>query len=169
MIGIGSDDLGFALKEHIRELLRQRGESVQDFGVYSTETADYPDIGVKLAEAVRSGLLERGVLVCGTGLGMAIVANKVPGVFAAPVNSVELAVAARRSNNAQIITLGARIVSPDEASAIVAAWLAARFRGGRSARKVAKVRLVEARYLPARARRARAPVDEATLLCAARG
>jgi len=169
MIGIGSDDLGFALKERIREFLAQRGESVHDFGVYSAEPADYPDIGVRVAEAVRSGLIERGVLVCGTGLGMAIVANKVSGVFAAPVNSVELATAARRSNDAQIITLGGRVVSPDEAAEIVEAWLAARFKGGGSSRKVAKVRLVEERYRRARSSRALANADPATLICAARG
>ncbi len=96
MIGIGSDDLGFDVKERIRDFLVQREESVYDFGVYSIEPADYPDIGVKVAKAVRMGPVDCGVLVCGTGLGMAIAANKVPGVFAAPVSSVELAIAAPR-------------------------------------------------------------------------
>ncbi|MGC9318901.1 MAG: ribose 5-phosphate isomerase B [Armatimonadota bacterium] len=145
MIGIGSDHFGFELKESIREYLQRRGETVHDFGAYSPEPVDYPDIGARVALAVRAGLVDRAILVCGTGLGMAIVANKVPGVFAAPLTSAELARAARRSNDTQIMTLGARVVSPEEARGIVEAWLSTRFRGGRSVRKVAKIREIERR------------------------
>ncbi len=151
MIGIGSDHFGFELKEHIREFLELRGENVHDLGTHTREAVDYPDIGARVASAVRTGLVERGILVCGTGLGMAIIANKVPGVFAAPVSSVDLARAARRSNDTQIITLGAQVVSPEEACSIVEAWLATPFRGGRSARKVAKIRAVERRFCQERA------------------
>ncbi|MGD9495220.1 MAG: RpiB/LacA/LacB family sugar-phosphate isomerase [Armatimonadota bacterium] len=146
MIGIGSDHLGFALKEDVRAFVEHHGTTVLDFGAFCEDPVDYPDIALRVADAVRLGLLERAVLVCGTGLGMAIVANKVPGVRAAPVSSVELAVAARRSNDAQIIPLGASVVSPEQACAIVHAWLSAQFRGGDSARKLAKIGTVERRY-----------------------
>lgn len=146
MIGIGSDHFGFDLKESVREFLEGRGESVHDFGTHGREPVDYPEIGARVAGAVRAGLIGRGVLICGTGLGMAIVANKVPGVFAAPVSSIDLAQAARLSNDTQIITLGARVVTPEKARAIVDAWLATDFRGGRSARKVAKIRSLEGRF-----------------------
>lgn len=145
MIGTGSDHFGFELKESIREFLERRGETVHDFGAYSRDPVDYPDTGARVARAVQAGLIDRGVLVCGTGLGMAIVANKVPGVFAAPVTSIELARAARQSNNTHIIALGARVVTPEQACSIVEAWLATPFRGGRSAHKVAKIRAMERR------------------------
>jgi len=145
-IGLGSDHNGFALKQRLRSFLVERGENVREFGAFSHEPIDYPDIAVAVAEAVQAGLIQRGILVCGTGLGMAIAANKVPGIFAAPVTDPYTARLARQSNNAQIITLGANVVSTDLACAIVEAWLAAEFRGGRSARKVGKIRAVEGRY-----------------------
>ncbi len=145
-IGIGSDHNGFALKQRLRSFLAERGEKVRDFGTFSHEPIDYPDIAVAVAEAAQAGLIPRGILVCGTGLGMAIAANKVPGIFAASVADLYTARLARQSNNAQIITLGANVVSSDLACAIVEAWLAAEFRGGRSARKVGKIHAVEGRY-----------------------
>jgi len=145
-IGIGSDHNGFALKQRLRSFLAARGEKVRDFGTFSHEPIDYPDIAVAVAEAAQAGLIQRGILVCGTGLGMAIAANKVPGVFAASVADLYTARLARQSNNVQIITLGANVVSGDLACAIVETWLAAEFRGGRSARKVGKIRAVEGRY-----------------------
>lgn len=146
MIGLGSDHLGSALKEHLRSFLTERGEEVYDFGTFSDEPIDYPDIAVAEAEAVRFGLLERGILVCGTGLGMAIAANKVPGIFAAPVTDLHTARKARESNNAQIITLGAQVVDSERACRIVEAWLTAEFLGGRSARKVSKILALEECY-----------------------
>jgi len=146
MIGLGSDHLGFALKEQLRSFLTERGEEVYDFGTFSDEPVDYPDIAVAVAEAVRAGLIERGILVCGTGLGMAIAANKVPGIFAAPVTNLHTARKARESNNAQIITLGAQVLPPERAGRIVEAWLTAQFRGGRSAGKVGKILALEERY-----------------------
>lgn len=147
MIGLGSDHHGLALKERLRQFLLERGERVRDFGPSSTEPVDYPDIAAAVAEAVPSGLISRGVLVCRTGLGMAIAACKVPGVFAVPVTDVHTARCARQSNDAQIITLGADIVGGNLACAIVAAWLAAEFRGGDSARKLGKIRALEERCL----------------------
>ncbi len=146
MIGLGSDHNGFALKERLRSYLAERGERVRDFGTFSDEPVDYPDIAVVVAEAVQAGLIERGVLVCGTGLGMAIAANKVPGIFAATVADPYTARKARESNNAQIITLGGNTLEIGVACEIIEAWLAAEFLGGRSARKVGKIRALEQRY-----------------------
>ena len=147
MIGLGSDHNGFALKDRLYSFLAERGEKLRDFGVFSDEPADYPDVAVTVAEATRGGLVERAILVCGTGLGMAIAANKVPGVFAAPVADLYTARLARQSNDAQIIALGANVVGGGLACLIVEAWLAAEFRGGRSARKVGKIRAIERRYM----------------------
>ena len=144
-IGLGSDHLGFALKEHLRQHCSDRGLALSDFGAYSEAPVDYPDIALPVAEAVRGGSIDRAILVCGTGLGMSIAANKVPGVYAAPVCDVQTARRARRSNNAQIITLGAQIIDLDTACAIVDAWLEAEFKGGASARKVAKIAAIERR------------------------
>jgi ribose 5-phosphate isomerase B len=146
MIGIGSDHNGLQLKQKLLSFLEQRGEEVRDFGTSSDAPIDYPDIAAPLAEAIREGLITRGVLVCGTGLGMAIAANKIPGVYAAPVTDVYAARKARESNNAQIITLGAQLVGIPLAFAIVEAWLRAEFHGGRSSRKIAKIRCLEERY-----------------------
>jgi ribose 5-phosphate isomerase B len=145
MTGLGSDHHGFALKRQLLRFLAARGEEVWDFGSYTEEPVDYPDVATIVAEAVRCGLIERGVLVCATGLGMAIVANKVPGVRAAPVVDLLTARLARESNDAQVITLGQEIVGADLACELVAAWLEAEFRGGGSARKVEKIRLLEER------------------------
>jgi len=147
MIGLGSDHHGTALKERLRQFLLERGEQVRDFGGFSEEPVDYPDIAAAVAEATKSGLIDRGVLVCRTGLGMAITACKVPGISAVPVTNTYAARLARESNDAQIITLGAEIVGEDLACAIVTTWLAAEFRGGDSARKLQKIRALEARYL----------------------
>jgi ribose 5-phosphate isomerase B len=151
MIGIGSDHNGFELKSRLRAHLTARGEQVRDFGCFSHEPVDYPDIAAAVAEAVRSCLIERAILVCGTGLGMAIAANKVPGVYAASVTDAGLARLARERNNAHIITLGATVVEPQYACVIVDAWLDAQFRGGDSGRKVEKVHALEEKHASAAA------------------
>jgi ribose 5-phosphate isomerase B len=122
---------------------------VEDFGVDEVEVVDYPDIGGTLAEAVRAGEFDRGVLICGTGAGMAIVANKVPGVRAVCVADPHTAERARASNNAQIMTLGSQIVAPTLAMRLVDIWLASEFQGGRSAPKVAKIDALERKYAQA--------------------
>jgi len=146
MIGIGSDHHGFALKQRLCSYLAERGRQVRDFGAFSDEPVDYPDVAAAVARAAQSGVIEQGILICGTGLGMAIAANKVPGIFAAPVTDTYTARLARESNNAQIITLGANVVGPGLACAMVEAWLTAEFRGGESARKLDKIRALEERY-----------------------
>ena len=145
-IGLGSDNLGFHLKEQLRSHLDDGGDTVLDYGAFSEEPVDYPDIAVTVAEAVLAGIVDRGILVCGTGLGMAIAANKVPGIFAAPVTDIYTARLARERNAVQIITLGANILGCGLATAIVDAWLSAEFQGGQSARKVARIREIEGRY-----------------------
>jgi ribose 5-phosphate isomerase B len=145
MIGIGSDHHGLLLKEKLHLYLVRRGERVRDFGTFSPRPVDYPDIAGPLALAAQTGEIDAGILVCRTGLGTAIAANKVPGVFATPVTDVYSARKARESNDAQVITLGASRLSTAMARAIVDAWLSARFRGGESARKLGKIRALEAK------------------------
>ena len=148
-IAIGCDELGLALKTTLVEYLRGQTivpAEVVDFGVFTPEAVDYPDIAVAVAEAVSRGEAERAILICGTGIGMCITANKVPGIRAALAHDVYSAERARKSNNAQILTLGAVVIGPEAAKKIVEAWLPSDFVGGRSARKVAKIDAVDRRY-----------------------
>jgi RpiB/LacA/LacB family sugar-phosphate isomerase len=138
-IAIGSDDAGYELKRIIGEYLLEQGFEVSDFGCESTEPVDYPDVAERLARSVADGRHERGILVCGTGIGMAMTANKVPGVRAAQAHDPYSAERARKSNNAQVLALGARVVAPELAKSLVDTWLKAEFAGGASARKVAKI------------------------------
>ena len=119
---------------------------IVDFGVYSTGPIDYPDIAVKVAEAVAHEECERGILLCGTGLGMAIAANKVSGIRAATCHDVFSAERAQKSNNAQIITLGSRVIGPELAKMVISAWLVSEFSGGGSTRKVDKIMQIEEKY-----------------------
>lgn len=146
-IVIGSDHYGFALKEDLKAYLEELGHEPVDLGCGSRdEPVDYPDVGVELAERIAWGEYDRGILVCGTGIGMAIVANKVPGVRAAVCHDPYSAERARASNDAQIITFGAQIVGPHVAEKLLDIWLAAEFQGGRSQRKVEKIKQIDARF-----------------------
>lgn len=145
-IAIGCDEAGLPLLDIIREQLKEKHIEVQDFGVHNTDPVDYPDIGVAVAEAVASGESERGILVCGTGIGMSITANKVPGVRAALCHDTYSAERARKSNDAQVITMGARVIGPELAKSIIETWLNAEFAGGRSAPKVEKMNAVDEKY-----------------------
>ncbi|HYF92430.1 MAG TPA: ribose 5-phosphate isomerase B [Symbiobacteriaceae bacterium] len=145
-IVVGSDHLGLPLKNVVRDHLRSLGYEVADMGVTSEEPVDYPDVALKVADAIRQGEFELGVLVCGTGAGMAIVANKVPGVRAVQVTDPYTAERARASNNAQIITLGSQIMGPEVAKKLIDVWVKSSYQGGRSAPKVAKINDVDARY-----------------------
>jgi ribose 5-phosphate isomerase B len=126
--------------------LKDRGYEPVDLGVRDETPVDYPDIGQKLAECVARGEYERGILVCGTGIGMAIVANKIPGVRAAVCHDPYSADRARKSNNAQIMTLGSLVVGAELAKILVDIWLASEFSGGRSAPKVEKINALDAYY-----------------------
>ena len=150
-IGIGADDAAFELKQTLVEHLKNKGYEVEDYSVASKKEAeragiDYPDVAVPVAEAVARGEHERAVLVCGTGVGMSITANKVPGVCAAQCHDVFSAERARKSNDAQVLTMGQRVIGPELAKTIVDAWLEAAFSGGSSARKVEKMEEVDRRY-----------------------
>ncbi len=144
-IAVGSDHHGFHMKEQVKEHLTGLGHEVDDHGCRSTDDVDYPDIAVSVAEAVAAGASERAVLVCGTGLGMAIAACKVPGVRAAAVSDPYSAERLQKSNNAQVICLGAKVVGPEVATMLVDHWLNSEFQGGDSARKVAKIDALDER------------------------
>lgn len=142
-IAIGSDHAGFELKESVRRYLASHGYVVEDCGVHSEQPADYPDSAEKVAVRVSSHAVDRGVLICGTGLGMAIAANKVTGVRAATCNNTLLARLAGEHNDANILTMGGRIVSEAEAQRILDAWLGAAFAGGRHQERVQKITKIE--------------------------
>ena len=143
-IGIGADDAALELKGVLIEHLKEKGYEVQDYGI--KEGADYPDVAVEVAEAVARGEHERAILCCGTGLGMSITANKVPGVRAAQCHDVYSAERARKSNNAQVLTMGQRVIGPEAAKTVLNAWLESEFAGGSSAKKVAKMEEIDRRY-----------------------
>jgi len=149
-IAIGSDEAGFGLKEMIRDYLTTQEivaiDDVKDFGVFSINPVDYPDVAEMVAKAIAAGEYDRGILICGTGIGMAIVANKIPGVCAAQVYDSYSAERARKSNNAQIMTMGALITGEALAKNLVAIWLKSEFQGGKSTKKVAKIKAIEERY-----------------------
>jgi len=138
-IGIGSDHAGFAYKEMLRRALADQGHDVVDFGTTSTEPVDYPLFIRPVAEAVARGDVERGIVLGGSGNGEAIVANRVRGVRCTLCWSLESARLARRHNDANVLSLGERMISAEEARAIVEAWLATPFDGGRHARRIALI------------------------------
>lgn len=143
-IGIGADDAALELKAALIERLKERGYEVEDYGI--KEGADYPDVAVEVAEAVARGDHDRAILCCGTGLGMSITANKVPGVRAAQCHDVYSAERARKSNNAQVLTMGQRVIGPEAAKTVMDAWLDSEFAGGSSAKKVEKMEEIDRRY-----------------------
>lgn len=142
-LAIGCDDVALELKELIKRHLIEKGLDVTDFGTYDTQPVNYPNIAFAVAESIVRGEHERAVLLCGTGIGMAISANKVPGIRAAQCHDTYSAERASRSNDAHIVTIGSRVVGPELAKAIVDTWLAARFDGGRSAAKVDRIKEYE--------------------------
>lgn len=145
-IAIAADHGGFTLKEEVKELLNELGHEVYDFGTNGIESVDYPDYGLPAAEAVASGKYERGILICGTGLGMAIVANKVPGVRAVVVHDTFSAKATRQHNDSNVLAMGARVVGPGLAQEIVSVWLATEYEGGRHKNRVDKIKEIEQKY-----------------------
>lgn len=142
-IAVASDHGGFRLKEEITAFLRELGIEFKDFGTFSEDSVDYPDIALVVAEAVRAGDFDRGVLCCGTGIGVAITANKVPGIRAALCHDTFSARASREHNNANILTMGQRVIGPGLARDIVKTWIQAEFQGGRHARRVDKISSIE--------------------------
>jgi ribose 5-phosphate isomerase B len=143
---IGADHVGLDLKNAIRDQLIHDGYDVTDLGVNETTPVDYPDVALAVALAVVSGDHDRGILVCGTGIGMAIAANKVAGIRAALIYDPHSAERAAKSNDANIATLGSRTLGVETAKMLVGSFLRSDFAGGDSARKVAKIKLMEERF-----------------------
>lgn len=142
-VALGADHAGFHLKEHLRSFLAGAGHSVQDFGTHSLESVDYPDLAATVAHAVAEGRFEAGILICGSGSGMAIAANKVAGIRAAPCFDVTSARLARAHNNANVLALGERLTPPDQARKFVATFLDTPFAGGRHERRVEKINALD--------------------------
>ncbi|MBF0980589.1 MAG: ribose 5-phosphate isomerase B [Clostridiales bacterium] len=135
-IGIASDHGGFELKEYLKEYLKKSGIEVSDFGTNSEEPVDYPIYGERCARAVANGEVERGVVCCGTGIGISIAANKVAGIRCALCTDDNMARLSRQHNNANMLALGGRITSNEEAQKILDAWLITEFEGGRHQRRI---------------------------------
>lgn len=146
-IAIGCDEAAIPLKETIKEMLKNIGIDVKDYGVYTDEPSLYPDTAVAVASAIVQGKHERGILICGTGIGMAISANKVPGIRAAVCHDLFSTQRSRRSNNCQIMTMGARIIGPELAKELVRVWLECDFAGGGSTAKVKKIMEYEQKFI----------------------
>jgi ribose 5-phosphate isomerase B len=142
-IAIGADHAGFPLKEALKPVLDAAGVAYVDFGTLSSVPVDYPDIAAAVACAVAARRFDCGVLVCGTGIGMAIAANKIAGIRAAPADRPDLARMARWHNDANVLTLGARVTSPDEAAVIVRTFLDTPFEGGRHRLRLDKIAALE--------------------------
>jgi ribose 5-phosphate isomerase B len=142
-IYLGADHGGFALKEHVKGFLAGAGHEITDVGTDSEESVDYPDFAAAVGQAVASGEADLGVLVCGTGLGMAIAANKIPGVRAVQASDPEMAHIARLHNDANVLTLPGRYIGPERAAEVIDAFLGTAFEGGRHQRRVDKIVALE--------------------------
>lgn len=143
LIAIGSDHGGFNLKAEIKNLLTELKIEFQDMGTHSGEAVDYPEIAQKVGQAVVSGQCNRGILICGTGIGISIAANKMKGIRAALCHDVFSAQMSREHNNANILAMGERVIGPGLARMIVTTWLQTEFAGGRHERRVDKISQME--------------------------
>ena len=142
-IALGADHAGVALKDEIKKLLDERGDSYTDFGTNSADSVDYPDFAAKVAQEVAAGRFDRGLLFCGSGLGMAMAANKVAGIRAAPVVDETSARLSREHNDANVLALGERLTPPADARKFVATFLDTSFAGGRHERRVEKINALD--------------------------
>lgn len=145
-VALGCDHGGFILKNEVLKHLEAKGFECKDFGAYSEESCDYPDISIKVAEAVARKEYDFGVLVCGTGIGISIAANKVPGVRAALCGDVFSAKATRNHNNANILALGQRVTGAGLALEIVDAFFDSKYEGGRHEKRIVKIASIEEKY-----------------------
>jgi ribose 5-phosphate isomerase B len=142
-VALGADHAGVELKDQLKEWLIARGVNVKDVGTQSADSVDYPDYAALVAKAVASGAAERGVLVCGSGLGMAIAANKFHGIRAVPIVDEASARLSREHNDANVIALGARLTAPDKATELVRIFLETDYAGGRHQRRIDKITALE--------------------------
>jgi len=145
-IAVAADHAGFALKQQVLEYLKGRGLEVEDCGPSNAESVDYPDFAEKVAAQVAARRADCGLLVCGTGIGMMLAANKVPGIRAVAANDTLSARMAREHNDANVLTLGARMIDAASMRQIVDAWLSTPFAGGRHQRRVEKIEALDQRY-----------------------
>lgn len=145
-IAIGADHGGYQLKEEIKRLLDSMDVEYEDVGCDCEQSVDYPDYALPVAEKVASGACDRGILICGTGIGMSIAANKVRGVRCALVHDLFSAKATREHNDSNVLAMGARVIGPGLALEIVKVWLGAEFEGGRHAKRVEKIAKIEGGY-----------------------
>jgi ribose 5-phosphate isomerase B len=144
-IALGSDHAGLFLKEEIKKYLSLNKIDFKDFGSYNKESCDYPDYTIKVCEAILSGNFNRGVLFCGTGIGMSIAANKIRGIYAALCDNTYTAYLARKKNNTNVLVLPGNIVAPPLAIEILKIWLETEFEGGRHEKRINKIKEIEAR------------------------
>ena len=142
-VAVGCDHGGFVLKDSVVHTLKALGTEVVDFGCFDESSVDYPVYGEKVARAVASGECECGVIMCGTGIGISIAANKVKGIRAAVVTNTYMAKLTKNHNNANIIALGGRVITPSEAEEIVKAWFTAEYEGGRHQRRLDMIAKIE--------------------------
>lgn len=146
MIAIGSDHAGYLLKADIIKFLENRGLEVKDFGTNGPDSVDYPDFGQAVAEAVSNKECEKGIVICGTGIGISIAANKVPGIRAALCTDSYMAKMSRAHNDANILAIGERVLGPGVVFDIIEAWLDTEFLGGRHQNRVGKISNIEKKY-----------------------
>ena len=144
-IAIGSDHRGYHLKEKLAGILRAKGHEVSDEGTSLTESVDYPDFAALVGQKVSNGEADRGILICGTGIGMAIAANKFPGVRAAPITDEVTAEISRRHNDLNVLCLSADMLSPRTVERMVEIWVETEFEAGRHQRRVEKISTIEAK------------------------
>ena len=146
-VAIGCDHGGIVLKDAVISVLTELGAEIMDFGTTSDQSVDYPEYGLKVAEAVSESRCDLGVVMCGTGIGISISANKVPGVRCALVTNEFMATATKNHNNANVLALGGRVLTPDEAKALVRAWYTAEYEGGRHQNRLDMITAIEKKYM----------------------
>lgn len=144
-IAIGSDHAGFKLKEYLKSFLGKKGYQVKDFGTFSQESCDYPEFASKVAKAVSGGRYDKGILICFSGIGQSIVANRFPGVRAALCYNIKCARLSREHNDANIIVFGAGFMNKETARKVLSVWLETEFQGGRHLRRINKIEKIEKR------------------------
>ena len=145
-IAIGCDHGGIVLKDAVLEVLNEKNIEVEDLGCYTTDSVDYPDYALKVAEEVSQGKADLGIILCGTGIGISIAANKVKGIRAAVAHDLFTAEMCKRHNNANILAMGGRVISPDLAKQMVKIWLDSEFEGGRHTNRLNKISAIEQKY-----------------------
>lgn len=147
MIALGSDHAGWELKEEVKKFLSLQKVEYKDFGPYNEESVDYPDYAEKVGEAINSGKYDRGILICGTGIGMSVAANKIKGIYAALVDNTYTAAYSRKHNNSNVLVMPGRLIGKALADEIVRIWLSSEYEGNRHEKRIAKIKTIEDKNL----------------------